>query len=119
MQNLLRSNVARTSCPCFMGGTPMPREVLQEPLKTKLSVHNGRLYETGVTIYDSGLYGGACRARFFQFFFCGERAEFEIEGALFSGREPMQQAATFIGLAALHTAITCTRALYHTEKNTL
>ena len=34
LQNLSSIIVARASCPCFMGGTPMLRGVLQEPHKT-------------------------------------------------------------------------------------
>jgi hypothetical protein len=34
LQNPLPTGVARASCPCFMGGTPMPREVLQDPSLT-------------------------------------------------------------------------------------
>jgi len=36
LQNPLLTGVARASCPCFMGGTPMPRGVLKEPLPTIL-----------------------------------------------------------------------------------
>jgi hypothetical protein len=32
LQKHLPARVARASCPCFMGGTPMPRGVLQKPL---------------------------------------------------------------------------------------
>jgi len=31
LQNRLPTGVARASCPCFMGGTPMSRGILQEP----------------------------------------------------------------------------------------
>jgi hypothetical protein len=37
LQNPLHAHVARASCPCFMGGTPMPRGVLQEPRRVSAS----------------------------------------------------------------------------------
>jgi hypothetical protein len=42
LQNPLPTGVARASCPCFMGGTPMPRGVLQEPLLIETTKPQGK-----------------------------------------------------------------------------
>jgi hypothetical protein len=41
---MIVSNYLSLSCPCFMGGTPMPRGVLQEPQTKKFGVRRQAVF---------------------------------------------------------------------------
>jgi hypothetical protein len=47
LQNPSTAKGARASCPCFVGGTPMPQGVLQEPRWTEHSPRLAKLEKTG------------------------------------------------------------------------